>query len=158
MTRSFSRRSAVAAVLGFAACIVRGGTTRPLYPGAERPPAEVARLIGPIGEVDGQDVSHAGKAFSLLPGCHIVKLAHKTGEINKLGGSGGYVATLPGSIYAFRMQATHTYEIEVVIDPVTGPTGTLTIRAWDRDANGGALELSPARSTPEIDDCLTWHP
>lgn len=144
---------------GLAACIVRGGTTRPLYPGMERPDDnEVARLIGPIGEVDGQDVSRQGKAFSLLPGCHIVKLAPKTGEINKLGGAGGYVATLPGWIYAFRMQATHTYEIEIVIDSVTGPTGTFIIRAWDRDEKGGALELSPARSTAEIDDCMKWHP
>ena len=158
MTRSTSAVSWFFALSLVAACIVRGGTARPLYPGAERPPAEVARLIGPIGEVDGQDVSRQGKAFSLLPGCHIVKLAHKTGEINKLGGSGGYVATLPGWIYAFRMQATHTYEIEIVIDPVTGPTGTMTIRAWDRDVNGGALELSPAKSTFEIDDCMKWHP
>ena len=158
MTRSTSVVSI--ALLGLSlqvGCIVRGGTAHPLYPGAERPAEEVARLVGPIGEVDGQDVKHLGKAFSLLPGCHVVKLAPKTGELSKTG-TGGYVANLPGFVYPFRMQAGHTYEIEVVLDSVTGPTGTLSMRAWDRDEHGGALELSPAKSTAEIDDCLKWHP
>jgi hypothetical protein len=137
-------------------CIVRGGESRPLYPGPARPPEEVARLVGPIGEVDGQNVSHLGKAFSLLPGCHVAKLAPKTGEINTVG-SGGYVANLPPALYAFRMQAGHTYAIEVRLDQVSGPVGPMTIRAWDRDANGGALEISPVKSTAEIDDCMKWH-
>ena len=141
-----------------ASCIVRGGDSHPLYPGPERSRAEVARLIGPISEVDGQDVSRLGKAFSLLPGCHVAKLAAKTGAINTLGGGGGYVANLPPALYAFRMQAGHTYEIEVVIDPITGPTGTLTLRAWDRDEHGGASELSPATSTAQIDECMKWRP
>jgi len=157
MTKSTFRRSALLAAFLSPACIVRGGDTRPLYPGAPRPPAEVARVIGPIGEVDGQDVSHEGKSFSLLPGCHIVKLAAKTGEINTVG-SGGYVANLPPAVYAFHMQAAHTYEIEVVIEATTGPIGPITIRAWDRDANGGGLEQSPVTSSAEIDDCLKWRP
>jgi hypothetical protein len=145
-------------VLLLAGCIVRGGDAHPLYPGPPRPPAEVARVIGPIGEVDGQDVSHLGKSFALLPGCHVVKLARKTGEISTLGGSGGYVATLPGAVYAFRMQAAHTYEIEVVLESSSGPVGPITIRAWDRDAHGGATEVGPAVSTAEIDDCMKWKP
>jgi hypothetical protein len=107
MTRSIFRVSAAAALL--AGCIVRGGDSHPLYPGPERSQTEVARLVGPIGEVDGQDVSKLGKAFALLPGCHVAKLARKTGAINTLGGGGGYVANLPPALYAFRMQAGHTY-------------------------------------------------
>src|SRR4051812_9383740 len=140
MTRS---SSAVSAVL-LAGCITSGGKPYPLYPGEPRPNAEVARLVGPIGAVDGQDVSGHGKSFALLPDCHVVKLAAKTGEINSLG-SGGYVVNLPPAVYAFRMQAQHSYEIEVQVEAGGGPTGgRVTIRAWDRDANGAALEVSPA--------------
>jgi hypothetical protein len=157
MTRSFSRVSGFAGALLVAGCIVSGGHPHPLYPGDPRPPAEIARLFGPIGAVDGQDVSHFGKSFSLLPGCHVVKLAQKTGEINTLG-SGGYVASLPDVTYAFRMRPAHTYEIEIQTDPSSGPIGEIRIRAWERDANGAANELGPARSTEEIDDCMKWKP
>jgi len=157
MTRSTFRRDALLTVSLLSACIVRGGTSRPLYPGPARPDREVARVVGPIGEVDGQDVSTQGKAFAVLPGCHVVKLAPKTGEINTLG-NGGYVASLPPAVYAFRTQAGHTYEIEVQIEPSSGPVGPITIRAWDRDALGGAGEVSPIRSTQEIDDCMRWRP
>jgi hypothetical protein len=159
MTRSSSRAPRVAAIallLG-SACINRGGEARPLYPGPPRPAGEVARLFGPIGTVDGKDVSRLGKSFALLPGCHLVKLAEKTGEINTLG-NGGYVASLPPAVYAFRMQATHTYEIEVVLDATTGPTGEIRIRAWDRDATGVSTEISPIGSTAEIDDCMKGQP
>jgi hypothetical protein len=158
MTRSIFRVSSAAALLPLVSCIVRGGDSHPLYPGPERAPSEVARLVGPIGEVDGQDVSKLGKAFALLPGCHVAKLASKTGAINTLGGGGGYVANLPPALYAFRMQPRHTYEIEVVVDPITGPTGTLTLRAWDRDRSGGASEVSPVTSTAQIDECMKWRP
>jgi len=136
---------------------VSGGPPRPLYPGDARPPGEVARLFGPVGEVDGQDVSRMGKSFALLPGCHIVKLAEKTGEINTLS-SGGYVATLPRLLYAFRMRAGLTYEIKVDAEVGSGPTGRIAIRAWERDEGGGATELGPALSPAEIEDCQRWRP
>jgi hypothetical protein len=154
MTRSSSAVSAVILAASLlAGCITSGGKPYPLYPGEPRPLSEVARLLGPIGSVDGQDVSAHGKSFSLLPGCHIVKLAAKTGEINSLG-SGGYVVNLPPAVYAFRMQAQHSYEIQVQVEAGGGPTGgRVTIRAWDRDANGAGLEVSPASSSAEIPDC-----
>jgi hypothetical protein len=103
----------------------------------------MARLFGPIGSVDGQDVSHMGKSFALLPGCHTVMLAEKTGQINDLG-NGGYVASLPQhAVWAFRMQGGHTYEIAVRLDSQTGPVGPLDIHAWDRDANGAPVEVVP---------------
>jgi hypothetical protein len=118
----------------------------------------MARLFGPIGSVDGQDVSHMGKSFALLPGCHTVMLAEKTGQINDLG-NGGYVASLPQhAVWAFRMQGGHTYEIAVRLDSQTGPVGPLDIHAWDRDANGAPVEVAPIRSTLEVDECRKWTP
>jgi hypothetical protein len=72
---SLSTLAALVALL-LPACIVRGGQPLALYPNPEspRPPAEVARLFGPIAAIDGQDVSRQGKSFALLPGCHIVRL------------------------------------------------------------------------------------
>jgi hypothetical protein len=157
MTRSTSAVSLAAVLLS--GCIVSGGNPRPLYPNPEqpRPPGEVARLFGPIGEVDGQDVSRMGKSFALLPGCHIVKLAEKTGEINTLS-SGGYVATLPRLTYAFRMRPAYTYEIQVQAEVGSGPTGQITIRAWERGEGGGATQLNPAASSADIEECQRWRP
>ena len=154
--------SAVASLIP--ACIVHsddgGGEAHPLYPNPEqaRAPREIARLIGPIGSVDGQDVKGLGKSFALLPGCHVVMLAEKTGQINN-GGIGGYVASLPQHmVWAFRMEAQHAYEIDVQIDRSSGPTGPLVIHAWDRDQQGGAKEVAPIRTTLEVDACRKWTP
>ena len=158
MTRSTSAASAVLGASLLVGCITSGGKAHPLYPGAPRAPGEVARLSGPIAAVDELDVSKFGKVFALLPGCHVVQLAAKTGETSSTGG-GGYVTNLPRTVYAFRMQPGHAYEIDVKFDGQGGPTvGQVTIRAWDRDGNGGAIEVAPAASTAEIDDCLKPAP
>jgi hypothetical protein len=157
MTRSSSAASVAVASLLLVGCITGTGNARALYPGAPRPAGELARLSGPIAAVDGQDVSKYGRSFALLPGCHVVQLAAKTGETSSSGG-GGYVTNLPSAVYAFRMRAEHVYEIDVRFDGQGGPTvGQVTVRAWDRDANGGAVEVAAAAGA-EIDDCQHWTP
>jgi hypothetical protein len=151
---------ATLAALLLPACIVRDGQPRPLYPNPEspRPPAEVARLFGPIAAIDGEDVSRKGKSFALLPGCHIVRLVDKVGAINT-SSSGGYVGTIGGVIFALRMKASFAYEIEVGFFDTTGPTGQLTIRAWERAADGSrSTPIAPAQSEADIDDCRKWLP
>ena len=118
----------------------------------------MARLFGPIAAVDGQDVSRLGKSFSVLPGCHIVRLVDKVGAINT-SSSGGYVGTTGGVVFALRMKASFAYEIEVGFFDTTGPTGQLTIRAWERAADGSsATPIGPARSDADTDDCRKWLP
>jgi hypothetical protein len=162
MTRSFSpaaKAGAILAVLLAPACIVRAGQPHPLYPNPDvaRPPAEIARLFGPIAAVDGQDVSRLGKSFALLPGCHIVRLADKVGEISTSNG-GGFVGST-GAIFALRMKASHAYEIEIQLQQMTGPVGQMTIRAWERSADGTTNSpIGPATSSADIDDCRKWIP
>lgn len=159
MTRSSSAASTAVALL-IAGCITRSGEPHPLYPNAEirRPPEQVARLFGPIAAVDGQDVSRLGKSFSVLPGCHVVQLLNKVGQINTSNG-GGYVGITGGAVFALRMRANFTYEIEVQVESVTGPVGQLTIQTWERPADGSsATPLAPARSADEIADCQRWTP
>jgi hypothetical protein len=140
-------------------CITGGGHPRPLYPGDPRPPGEVARLFGPIGTVDGQDVSRLGKSFALLPGCHVVRPASKVAELDKTGPN-AYVAAVPSDLtYAFRMQARHTYEIEV--RPADNPAHTsidAAVHAWDRDEQGRATPVPPIASMEEMDACQAWKP
>ena len=164
MTKFSSARSrptlATLAALLLPACIVRAGEPRPLYPNPEspRPPAAVARLFGPIAAIDGEDVSRKGKSFALLPGCHIVRLLDKVGAINT-SSSGGYVGIIGGVIFALRMKASFAYEIEVGFFDTTGPTGELTIRAWERAADGSSsTPIAPAQSEADIDECRKWLP
>lgn len=159
MTRSSSVVSVAVALL-IAACIARSGEPHPLYPNAEvrRPAEQVARLFGPIASVDGQDVSRLGKSFSVLPGCHVVQLLNKVGAINTSNG-GGYVGMTGGAVFALRMRANFTYEIDVQVQSVTGPVGQLAIQAWERPADGSsATPIAPARSAEEIADCQWWTP
>jgi hypothetical protein len=154
MTRSTSRAVSIVAALLAPACITRAGEARPLYPGERRPTAEVARLSGPIGSVDGQDVSQLGKSFALLPGCHIVQPASKIAEVDTTGPN-AYVARVPPNIvYAMRMQAGHTYELEVRPRENTGQTSTdATIRAWDRDGAGHATPVAPVAANADLQTC-----
>jgi hypothetical protein len=143
-----------------AGCITHGGEPHPLYPNADvrRPPEQVARLFGPIASVDGRGVSRLGKSFSVLPGCHVVQLLEKVGSINTSNG-GGYVGVTGGAVFALRMRASFTYEIDVQVQNVTGPVGQLSIQAWERPAAGGnATAIAPARSVEEIADCQRWTP
>ena len=136
------------------ACITRSGEARPLYPGERRAPAEVARLSGPIGSVDGQDVSQLGKSFALLPGCHVVQPVSKVAEVDTTGPN-AYVARVPPNVvYAMRMQAGHTYELEVRPRENTGQTSTdATIRAWDRDETGHATPVAPVAANEDLETC-----
>ena len=99
-----------------------------------------------------------GKSFALLPGCHIVRLVEKVGAIDT-SSSSGYVGTIGGVIFALRMKASFAYEIEVGFFDTTGPTGQLTIRAWERAADGSsATQSGPRDRRPTIDDCRKWRP
>ena len=161
MTRSISAavRIFAAALLLPSACISGGGHPRQLYPGDPRPPAEVARLFGPIGTIDGQDVSRLGKSFALLPGCHLVQPPSKVAEVDRTGPN-SYVASVPSNLtYAFKMLPLHTYEIEV--RPADNPAHTsidAAVQAWDRDDQGGSTAVAPIASTAEIDACQAWRP
>jgi hypothetical protein len=163
MTRSSSRAASAAlvAALLIPACIAREGRPYALYPNPERAraPQEVARLVGPIGDVDGREVSRLGRSFALLPGCHQVKLARKVGEVNTVSPT-GYVATLPPDVtYVLNMQAGHSYEFEVHVRGNAGPTTTdAFVFGWDRDAQGHGTSIpEPAPNAPP-QSCETATP
>ena len=128
-----------------------------LYQGPKRPAAEVARLDGPVAEVDGVDVSRLGTTFALLPGCHVVVLQSKVGE----GGVGGaWSADLGTVVYVFRMQAEHSYDITLHTRPGAGGVGNanvggVEVKAFERDARGKVLAtLKPVHQESEIEACL----
>ena len=152
LRRGATSAAGLVAALLVSACIVREGTPYALYPNPEqrRRPQEVARLVGPIGFVDGRDVSHLGKSFALAPGCHEVKLARKVAEVNTVSPT-AYVATLPPDVtYVLNMQAGHTHEFEVHVRGNTGPTTTdAYVSGWDRDPQGHATPIpEPAPNAP----------
>ncbi len=151
------------AIAGSAACGHFAQRPHQLYPEPTRPADQVAMLSGPVGTVDGTDVSRQGSLFSLLPGCHVVSLREQISE----GGMGGaWSAELPRTVYAFHMVAGRSYEIQVVRQSMGVTSGTvttfgdapasggITIRAVERDANGTALgKIAPVRANAEIEAC-----
>lgn len=159
MTRSSSAANVALLTLLLPACITGGGHPRQLYPGDPRPPAETARLIGPVGLVDGQDVSRLGKSFALLPGCHVVRPVSKFAEVDKTGPN-SYVASVPSDVtFAFGMQAGHTYELEILPAENTGHTSIVGgVQARDRDDAGGSTAVAPIATIAEIDACQAGKP
>ena len=136
------------------ACVGREARGAKFYAGAERAPAEVARLIGPITVVDGQKVSGLGGSLELLPGCHVVEIGGRVGQVDPR--QGGWAATLPHLVYAFRMRAAYSYVIEVQHDPALGfgPHGSGRIVAFEQDREGNKTYLPPARARADVDACL----
>jgi hypothetical protein len=146
----------VAVVVAGLACMAGRPPAVRLYDPATGPPGrdEVATLYGPIGAVDGRDVSGQGNAFELLPGCHVVTLRSKVGGTNS-GTTGAWTATLGGT-FAFRMQAAHTYAIDLRAIGDATMSGEVRIDAWDSEAGGDKRPVPPARGTADIDACRAW--
>ena len=139
------------------ACAHFQATPYAIYPGPARPPAEVARLNGPIATVDGVDVSRLGSAFQLLPGCHVVVVREKLGE----GSAGGaWSATIPRTVYAFQMVAGRSYDVNVHLQSGGSASvgnanvGDVKLTALEREANGKSLgAIGPLRRSAEKTAC-----
>lgn len=137
-----------------AACIAGSGRGYPLFPmdGPPPDPSTVARLVGYIRYVDGHDVSGHGGSFELLPGCHLVVTPSNwgRGDIN----SGAVVATTGAVPFVLPMKAGFQYSIEVLIGSVTGPNGSLEIKAFEKTMAGEpARTFSPAKTTGDLEAC-----
>ena len=141
---------------GLAACSHFQPTARPLYPGPARPMAEVARLSGPVATVDGVAVPDKVSLFALLPGCHVVELQPKVGEGSV---SGAWSAEIRHRVYALKMQAGSSYEIDVRLlrgntSLGSGTVGGVKIEAIERDAHGAIVgTLAPVRNQAEAAAC-----
>jgi hypothetical protein len=147
---------AVAVAVAGVACMVGRPAAVRLYDPGARPEErdQVATLYGPIGSVDGRDVSAQGSAFELLPGCHVVTVRSKVGGTNT-GTTGAWSATLGGA-FAFRMQPAHTYAIDLRAIGDSTMSGEVRIEASDSDASGDKRPVPPARGTADIEACRAW--
>lgn len=135
-------------------CIEGAPAAYPLYSPTDHPrgPSDVARLIGYVRYVDGQDVSDHGSAFELLPGCHVVGTPSTWGNVNAL--SGGVVATTGRVTFALPMKAGRQYEVRVEVEAPTGPTGTVRVESYETSARGEVTRrFSPASSADDIERC-----
>jgi len=112
----------------------------------------VARLVGYVRTVDGKDVSGMDGGFLLQPGCHLVVTPSEWGKGDP---NSGAVTAHTGPVpFVLPMQASHQYLIEVRTGVMTGPTGSLTLKAYERDAEGKELaEFEPAQSDSDLEKC-----
>jgi hypothetical protein len=143
------------AALFAAACGLQASRGYPLYPklGDGPGPDKVATLYGPIQSVDGQDVSHKGQTFELLPGCHVVTLQRNIGEGSA---SGAWAANFPPLTVAFQMKPAHRYAIASSMEDTSGPVGRVTIFAREKAPDGSTVRVPFARSEDDILSCRQW--
>jgi hypothetical protein len=133
----------------------RASSGYPLYakvgdgPGRDK----VAMLYGPVGTVDGTNVSHRGQTFELLPGCHIVTAQRNVGQGSA---SGAWAANLGRMVWAFEMKAGHTYKISVDFQDSSSPTGRVFIDAREQAPNGSMARVPFASSDTDIEACRRW--
>ena len=130
------------------------GPTRgvPLYAGERRPLETVATLRGPVLEVDGRPVSSRERSFELLPGCHVIVSG---GSVGHGADREAWIAHLPTTVFAIRMQAGSTYNVVFDIDPALGrgPIGTGQILATERDAQGRTRRLAAITTEAKAEGC-----
>jgi hypothetical protein len=123
----------------------------PLYPGEQRPQAQVSNLQGPIAAVDGQSVAGLGRSFHLLPGCHLV-----TTESNVV--EGDQNMTLRGSArpltYAMLMRPGHVYVVERQYVEAGLNLYRLVTRAYEVDSAGSRTRtFDPSPGQTLTQDC-----
>jgi hypothetical protein len=144
-----------AALWSLSGCFA-GGTMvdTPLYPvGAQPlPPEEVARLVGYVQQVDGEDVSQRGSAFALLPGCHMV--VTPTQWSRGTANSGATMVNTGPILFALPMKAGRQYVVDVQIEASSGPKGRVTIATVEKDLQGNVTgTFAPARSDADLAKC-----
>lgn len=133
------------------------GPGYPLYPDPQsrRPDASVARLVGPIGSVDGRDVSDQGDVFDILPGCHVVQLH---GEMARSNGQVTWRGPVPRFVFALRMKAGRRYVIRrEFVTGMSSTTGRVVVIAQEEDSAGATTPLSPIQSRDDVRACKEWE-
>jgi len=154
----FSRCSIMVglATPAFVGCVGHG-RPYPLYPNPEvrLEPAKVARLTGIVATVDGVDVAGHGDAFELAPGCHVVTLLKKLGEV---GEHDPWSVDVPRNVYAFKMTGGHVYAIEHRVQMGSDRNGTVRVSAIERDGHGAIIgPVAPSRGAQDIEECKQWE-
>jgi RecB family exonuclease len=103
--------------------------------------------------VDDKDVSSLGGYFELLPGCHVIGTALRTGVPTPGRTFVGTLAT--GRLtFALPMRAGHQYRIESRDTAMIGPKGRFTTRGYESDLRGNKTrEFERAESPKDIEAC-----
>lgn len=142
----------MALLLVTASCALGPTRGTPLYGGQRRPLESVATLRGPVLEVDGKPVKSRDRSFELLPGCHVVVSG---GSVGHGADREAWIAHLPTTVFAMRMQPGATYNVAFDIDPALGrgPIGTGQILATERDAQGRSRRLPALTTEAEARAC-----
>ncbi|HEX3774438.1 MAG TPA: hypothetical protein VHV51_08235 [Polyangiaceae bacterium] len=103
----------------------------PLYPHASGtlPPEQTALLMGAVATVDGERVGRFGRAFALLPGCHVIENQQNWGGADA---NSAATAHFPAYRFSIPMRAGYHY----VIDIAQGAGNFVQLSATERDASG----------------------
>jgi hypothetical protein len=142
-------------------CLASEPPAVPFYPNGETarlPPNQVADLVGPIGKIDGRDVSGLGGRFDLLPGCHVVELdRHSDNSSYSLSGAVYLTGSFPATTYALRMRAgSRTFIKRDTITEGVGATVRVVLSAREEAPGGTVTDLSPATSMDDVEACRAW--
>ena len=145
-------RCALAPCLGLGCIAGSQAAEHPLYSEDDGPvPRErVARLVGYVQSVDGRDVSELGGAYLLLPGCHLVLTPSEWGLSDPHSAVTAHTGHWP---FVLLMRAGRQYRIEVQSGAISGPVGSLSIKAYEQDADGKELGVFGPAQGDALQQC-----
>ncbi|HVV50022.1 MAG TPA: hypothetical protein VHO06_10220 [Polyangia bacterium] len=143
-------------------CLASDPPAVPLYPNAAAaplPPNQVADVMGPIGKIDGRDVSAQGGRFALLPGCHVVELDRQSDNSSYSLTGGIYLTGSHAAVtYALRMRAGGRYFIRRdTIAQGIGNSVRVVLSAREEMPGGTVTDLEPAKKLADITACKAWE-
>jgi hypothetical protein len=136
------------------ACLVTHERGEPLYPATGPRPSEsqVAQVGGYVRQIDGKEVKE-GKAFELLPGCHVVGTPARWGRVDS-GGTGGVLVDTGHQMFALVMKPGHKYLVEVAVEMMGGSMGSAVVHAVESDAAGTRTGVfGPAANSADLETC-----
>jgi hypothetical protein len=136
-------------------CLKGDDRGHPLYPSTDPRPSrqDVARLVGAVDFVDGQQVPRSVSTFELLPGCHVVVTPRNWGR--SAGNYVGLAVPMGRASYAISMRAGHEYRVDVEVRDPAEPQGSVQFFAVERAPDGSTVRrIAPATTEEEVQDCL----
>jgi len=138
MTR-LTAAALLSVLLSMPACVSQAPRGYPLYPDPELPRRddEIGTLDAPVAKIDDRDVADKGRTFSLLPGCHTLRLVPSLSEVNSASGM-SYVAPLPQRTYSLNVEAGHFYSFDFIVNPFNAPDGSANYGFADHRGNSVA--------------------
>lgn len=133
-------------------CIGGGARGEALYPtpNGSLPREQVAQIGGYVARVDDHDIAGRG-LVEVLPGCHVIVTPEQWGVVGAMSGA---IIRTGRLVYVMPTKAGYRYSVDLHAGELHGPTGPISVEAYEQDASGKKTRVFPLAGPDDLTRCL----